>query len=160
MQAQPHSKGLEMRVRFGVLLLALAVAPAWAAPPPTAASASARGRSLGRDTDERSPHIRLRLPPVLPGKAAKVSLALQVDENRGYRFEDRMPGALLDLGHLEHGWNPMRVVELRLFALDAHGKPVPVKERYACSTGFMAQQDGELQLVLSLEGRRLRCDVR
>jgi hypothetical protein len=102
--------------------------------------------------------VKLRLPARLPGGAAHVSMALQVGENRTYRFQEQSAGAVLELGLVERGWNTARFFNVHF---TRRGQPVPDKVGATCSGGFAAEHDGaEFQVVFEQDARGLRCSLR
>ena len=112
----------------------------------------------GSHSDEPPPvRVKLHLPPKLPGGAARMSMALQVGENRVYRFQEQAPGATLDLGLVERGWNTFRFFNVHF---TRRGQPVPEKAGITCSGGFAAEHDAEFQVVLEQDARGLHCSVR
>jgi hypothetical protein len=135
----------------GLLLAAAAVAVASDAPA-SGASAVSRGRGPSHADEPPPVRIRLRLPAKLPRGASSVSMQVQIEENRFYRFNDLKPGATMDLGPLERGWNPFRLFNMRL----GTGAPVP---GLWCSGGFEAKADAVLQLSMVEESGRLRCSL-
>lgn len=142
------------RITCALVLAAAAGAGFAAGPAATASGASAAARGRGpAHADEPPPvRIRLRMPAKLPRGAASLSMQVQIEENRFYRFNDLKPGAVMDLGPLERGWNPFRFFNMRL----GTGAPVP---GLWCSGGFEAKADAVLQLSMVEEGGRLRCSA-
>lgn len=144
------------RAAFSLLLAGAGAASIAAGP------SSAPGRLRGPSHADEPPPVRisLRMPARLPKAAARMSMQVQIEENRFYRFEDLKPGATVDLGPLERGWNPFRFFNIRLTPPGQKAAAAGAAPGLWCSGGFEARPEAPLlQVSMVEEGGRLRCSV-